>query len=61
VTICAGRLAGAGCEWPRIERDGERLERPMSSSGLWWADDDDDSIEGEVLFFFSVPDNTRDH
>jgi hypothetical protein len=35
VTICAGRLAGA-----KIERDGEKLERPMSSSGLWWADDD---------------------
>jgi hypothetical protein len=24
-----------------IERDGERLKRPMSSSGLWEADDDD--------------------
>jgi hypothetical protein len=33
-TICAGRLVGAGCEYPKIERDGEKLERPMSSSGL---------------------------
>jgi hypothetical protein len=41
VTICAGRLAVAGCEKPRIERDGKKLEMPMSSSGLWWADDDD--------------------
>jgi hypothetical protein len=38
VTTCAG----AGCAWPRIERDGENMERPMSSSGLGWADDDDD-------------------
>jgi hypothetical protein len=29
-------------QWPRIERNGEKLERPMSSSGLQWADDDDD-------------------
>jgi hypothetical protein len=40
VTIYA-RLAGAGCE-TNIERDGEQLERPMSSSGLSWADNDDD-------------------
>jgi hypothetical protein len=40
VTICAKRLAGAGCELPKIERDGEPFERPMSSSGLWWDDDD---------------------
>jgi hypothetical protein len=38
VTICAGRLAGAGSN---IERNGEKLERPMSSSKLYWADDDD--------------------
>jgi hypothetical protein len=24
----------------KIERDGEQLKRPMSSSGLWWADDE---------------------
>jgi hypothetical protein len=24
---------------PKIERDGEQLKGPMSSSGLWWADD----------------------
>jgi hypothetical protein len=29
------------CLHTHIERDGERLDRPMSS-GLWWADDDDD-------------------
>jgi hypothetical protein len=34
VTICAIRLAGAGCEYAKIERGGEQLERPMSSSGL---------------------------
>jgi hypothetical protein len=32
--IGAGRLAGAECEQPRIERDGEKLEKPMSSNGL---------------------------
>jgi hypothetical protein len=26
------------------ERDGEQLERRMSSSGLRWADDDDDNV-----------------
>jgi hypothetical protein len=41
VTIYTGRLAGPVCEYPMIERDGEKLERPMSSSGLWCADDDD--------------------
>jgi hypothetical protein len=30
--------------WPRIRQDCERLERPMLSSGLWWADDDDDFL-----------------
>jgi hypothetical protein len=39
----SSRQAGARCEKPRIERDGEKLERPMSSSGLWRADDDDDA------------------
>jgi hypothetical protein len=24
------------------ERDGEKLERPMSRTGLYWADDDDE-------------------
>jgi hypothetical protein len=39
------------------DRDGEKLERPMSSSGLWWADDDDDDDVSykeliiEVIFF----------
>jgi hypothetical protein len=28
----------------KIERDGEKLERPISSSGLWLADDDDETI-----------------
>jgi hypothetical protein len=41
MTICAGRLARAGCELPKIERDGEQLKRYMSRSGLWWTDDDD--------------------
>jgi hypothetical protein len=26
VMICAGRLAGAGCEKPKIKRDGEQLD-----------------------------------
>jgi hypothetical protein len=29
---------------PKIERDSEQLERPMSSSGVLWADDDDDTL-----------------
>jgi hypothetical protein len=33
-------VGGAGCERQRVVRDSEKLERPMSSSGLWWADDD---------------------
>jgi hypothetical protein len=24
----------------REAKDGDKLEKPMSSSGLWWADDD---------------------
>jgi hypothetical protein len=32
------------CEKPKIERDGEQLERPMSSSGPWSADDDNGEI-----------------
>jgi hypothetical protein len=40
VTICVGRLARVGCEYPKIERDSEKLERPMFSSRLCWADDD---------------------
>jgi hypothetical protein len=27
----------------KIERDGEKLERPMPSRELQWADDDDDA------------------
>jgi hypothetical protein len=41
VRFCAERLAGAGCEQPKIERDGEQLERSMSSSRLYWAGDDE--------------------
>jgi hypothetical protein len=26
----------------KLERAGERWERPIFSSGLWWTDDDDD-------------------
>jgi hypothetical protein len=26
------------------EVNGGKLEKPMSSSGLWWADDDDDEL-----------------
>jgi hypothetical protein len=50
VTVCGGRLAGAGCELSKIERDGEQ-ERPMSSSGLYWADDDDNDVIKIWLLF----------
>jgi hypothetical protein len=36
---------------PRIERDGEQLERPISSGGLWWANDDDDEINIERHYY----------
>jgi hypothetical protein len=35
-----------GQKEPKFERDGELLERPMSRSGLWWADVGDDDEEG---------------
>jgi hypothetical protein len=39
------RFAQDGWQELKIERDGQQLERPMSSSGLWWADDGDDDDE----------------
>jgi hypothetical protein len=54
VTICAGRQAGAGCEKPKIEQDSENLERPMSSSGLLWADDDEDDDDATLAFHMSL-------
>jgi hypothetical protein len=27
----------------KIEREGEKLDRPLSSSGLWWVDDNDET------------------
>jgi hypothetical protein len=36
---------------PKIERGGEKLEKPMTSGGLYWADYDDDDDELKSRFF----------
>jgi hypothetical protein len=46
-------MYGAGSEWPKIERDGEQLKRPMSSNGLWWADDDEDVALNLICVIFT--------
>jgi hypothetical protein len=46
-----------GRSWMRVaedQRDGEKLERPMSSSGLYWADDDEMISGFRIAFYMHV-------
>jgi hypothetical protein len=54
VTICAGRLAGAGSEWR--EARWREMERPMFISGLWQTDHDDENYNQSDSVLLKPPD-----